>query len=723
MLELDDLWAHTPTDGPGPHRLSDHLTSTGELARQFSERLGLGDIGALLGLWHDLGKAHPGFQRYLKALAEDRDATSVRHAIWGAALGYELQTAGGPWRELALPIAGHHAGLKAPSKLKNDIGEAVEREPDFYESLQALAAELPMPAEISASSLDPLDREFRIRMLLAVLADADRLDTEAYDRPEIGRSRGFDFSIMQLWDDLQTSQRELMADASATRVNAVRKEVYEACLEAAASQQGVFRLTVPTGGGKTRSGLAFALRHAMEHDLDRVIVAIPYTSIIDQTADVYREVFGDGVVLEHHSRVEPQDDEGEETRQLRLRLATQNWDAPIVVTTTVQFFESLFSYHPSAVRKIHRIANSVVILDEVQTLPPGLLEPTMDVLRTLVQTYGTSIVLSTATQPALHGTPYVQVFDELGVREIVSAYTDHFEDLQRVRYHLSPESASWDEIAERIDQEPQVLAILNTRRDARSLLDALPSTEEAFHLSALLCSAHRRDQLREIKSRLKEDRPARVVSTQVVEAGVDIDFPVVYRALGPLDRIVQAAGRCNREGRWDRGEVFLFEPAEGGAPQGAYRTGIGHARNLLRDGNLERLHDPEIFTTYFKRLFRDQDLDEKNVQSLRRKLRYRVTGDQYRLIEQDTLPVVVDYRERGHRLATAWMEHPTREAFVRLQPYIVNLYRHEVEQYRRSGWASPLGDQTDLHLWEGKYHELYGIQESVRDPADLVIGS
>lgn len=725
-LSFDALWAHTPADAGSAHALLDHLTGTADLARGFAARMGFAELGELLGLWHDIGKAHPKFQRYLKDLTAGRSGTSVPHAIWGAALAYGFKDARGPWRELTVPIAGHHAGLKSPRDLENDIPTAVEREPDVYDTVRKLAARLPMPAELQVQPAEPAERELRIRMLLSALVDADRLDTEAHADPEHSNQRGFEVSAEHLWAAFENDQQELMAGADDTRLNDIRRDVYEACLAAAHKPQGVYRLTVPTGGGKTRSGLAFALRHAMEHELERVIAAIPYTSIIDQTADVYRRILGDDVVLEHHSRAGHRSnreggEEDQTRRTLRLRLATENWDAPLIVTTTVQLFESLFSHNPSAVRKIHRIANSVVILDEVQTLPPGLLDPTTDVLRGLVKDYGATIVLSTATQPALDRTPYIESFDGMEIREIVPSHPEHFEILKRVRYQWIEGSPDWPELAERLNEQDQVLAVLNTRRDALALLDSMPSHEDTYHLSSLLCAAHRRDQLRRVRCGLEAERPVRVVSTQVVEAGVDIDFPVVFRALGPLDRIVQAAGRCNREGRRQKGRVYLFDPGQGGSPRGAYRTGLGHARALLQNSDLERLHDPRIFRTYFQRLFRDQELDENGVQPLRRKLRFRDVSDRYRLIDDDTVPVVVNYRERGHDLAMGFWERPSREGFVRLQPYVVNLYPHQVDQYRRAGWITPLGEGTDLCLWEGEYDELYGIRETVRNPADLVL--
>ncbi len=316
--------------------------------------------------------------------------------------------------------------------------------------------------------------------------------------------------------------------------------------------------------------------HAIHHYLDQVIVAIPYTSIIEQTADVYRGIFGeeDGLVLEHHSAVVVDDQENSPVtaQQAWPRLASQNWDAPVVVTTTVQLFESLFANRPGRCRKLHNLARSVIVLDEVQTLPPDLLEPILDVLRQLVAHYGTTVVLSTATQPALDESPYLHGLPN--VQEIIPTPERYFQKMQRVHYEVPAASQRWTwlEVAERLRSERQALAIVNTKGDAMALLDAL-GNQAALHLSTLMCGAHRRATLEEVRRRLKEGDPCLLVSTQVVEAGVDLDFPVVLRAVGPLDRIVQAAGRCNREGRLEAGQVIVFNPTEGGVPRGAYRAG------------------------------------------------------------------------------------------------------------------------------------------------------
>lgn len=718
--------AHTPPPGSENwHDLVDHLTAVAQRARGLASEFGAGSLAYLAGLWHDIGKAHPGFQSYLRDAAQGRGGTGPPHAVWGAVLVDHVLGSGPGSDQLALAIAGHHAGLKAPELLRQDIDQAQKDAPEVLDRILDTARQLPRPDAFKAELLDQLTSEFQARMLLSVLVDADRLDTEAHMDP--GRAQHRDAALPSLKTLLKRfldDQETLIEDAADTPVNRARGEIYEACMEAAKGPQGLYRLTVPTGGGKTRSGLGFALRHAIEHGLERVIVAIPYTSIIDQTAQVYRGILGDEAVLEHHSQVQTDGSEAQDPAHVRLRLATENWDAPITVTTTVQLFESLLSHHPSKVRKIHRLSNSVLVLDEVQTLPPGLLEPTTDVLRSLMERYGTTVVLSTATQPALQDTPYIQAFHDVEAREIVPGYQRHFDHLQRVTYDYDPEPRDWSAIAGEIAEHPQAMVILNTRQDALDLLGHLDRSEDLFHLSTLLCGAHRRDVLEEIRDRLNNDRPLTVVSTQVVEAGVDLDFPVVHRAIGPLDRIVQAAGRCNREGTTETGHVTVFHPAQGSAPGGPYRTGMGIARQLLENQGPEELHDPQIFETYFQRLFRDQDLDENDVQPLRRRHRFRKTSQAYRLIDNDTVPVLVDYQPHDEGAASgadrlrSWQRTPTRETRRSLQPYLVNLYRHEAEALEREGWMAPVDE--GLYRWTGQYDELYGLRRDLHDPADLV---
>jgi len=560
--------------------------------------------------------------------------------------------------------------------------------------------------------------------------DADYLATEQhFDSQKTINREGWS-ELPELWERFRKDQDELLkkAEANLTKVNCIRREVYDLCLATAKRKPGVFKLTVPTGGGKTRSGLAFALQHAIQNKnaFDRIIVALPYTSIIDQTAREYRKILEkDGeCVLEHHSQVDvPDDNEQQDPKHLRYRLAAENWDAPLIVTTTVQFFESLFANKPGRARKLHNIAKSVIILDEVQTLPAQLLKPTLDVLRDLVDHYGVSLVLSTATQPAFDNTPYLKPFQDIEITEIVPEYARHFAALQRVNYEFQADPLDWPELAEEVNNLSQVLVVLNTRKDALALIAAMGETPHIYHLSTLLCGRHRKEKLKEIRSRLDDGQPVRLISTQVVEAGVDLDFPVVYRALGPLDRIVQAAGRCNREWRDSKklGRVVIFQPEEGGIPRGAYLIGKTEAQDMLEKYGPKELHNPEIFMEYFQRLFSDlsEKLDEKGIQDLRMDLNYPEVAKRYRLIPNNTVPVVVNY-QNALSILNEWERDTSRRNWRRLQPYVVNIYRWQIQEF--SDWLHPLQEDT-LFQWFGKYDDVGGISNEVVDPADLIVSN
>lgn len=412
---------------------------------------------------------------------------------------------------------------------------------------------------------------------------------------------------------------------------------------------GAYTLTVPTGGGKTLSSLAFALEHAIRHGKRRIVYAIPYTSIIEQTANVFREIFGNAV-LEHHSNLDS------ERETVASRLASENWDAPLIVTTNVQLFESLFAARTSRCRKLHNLVNSVIFLDEAQLLPPEFLQPILDVMRLLKEHYGVTFVLCTATQPAL-GTRK-DSFGKTWLRgpgnatEIVSGTEQLYEQLERVTVSL-PEDwntpGNWDEIADRIAQHPSVLAIVNTRADCRELHRRMPPG--TVHLSALMCGEHRSYTIKRIKERLP-DEPVRVVSTQLIEAGVDVDFPVVYRALAGLDSIAQAAGRCNREGRQSgKGQVIVFVPPKA-APLGLLRFGEDACKTILHE-HPENLLTPDLFTRYFSHYYSKvgkDGLDKHHIEELLTKdaaqcqIQFRTAADRFHLIEEDgSVSVIVPY--------------------------------------------------------------------------------
>jgi CRISPR-associated endonuclease/helicase Cas3 len=734
-MSFETIYAHTPPKKHPDrwHSLSDHLRDTANAAAQNAESFGSPNAAFVLGLFHDLGKIHPDFQEYLRACSRDEKHEQVPHAIAGAALLWRMLLRANLQSEsLAMCALGHHTGLGAEHETLTSGGKLDQwlQNPSnrgLQLSMQKLLKDLPVKTPEPLPP-DELRREFRIRMLFSSLVDADFLDTEKHFDPDRSSFRPQRVRMEDLWSMFRRNQIQLMGRDRHNAINRVRNEIYFSCVEAGKQSPGVFRLTVPTGGGKTRSVIAFALSHAVAntaHGFRRVIVALPYTSIIDQNARVYREVFGDDLVLEHHSQIEIPDTQQQDEAFLRQRLAAENWDYPIVVTTTVQLLESLFSNKTGKCRKLHNIARSVLILDEVQTLPPELLSPTMDVLRTLVDEYGATLVLSTATQPAFDQTEYLKAFNGLTIKEIVPDYRIHFKQLERVEYEPIREYNSLSKLSDEIKESKadQVLVILNTRKHALKLFERLKSqrVEGLYHMSTLLCGAHRKRILKEITDRLNSDNPlpVRLISTQVVEAGVDLDFPIVYRVIGPLDRIVQAAGRCNREGRREKGKVVIFNFPENTAPLGAYKIGMADAKVLLDRIDPQRLHDPELYTEYFQMLFRDVDLDKKGIQPYRRDLDYPNVAEKYKLIE-DTVPVVVTTYDNneGQRRLDRYLANPSRESFRRLTPYIVNVRHYDLRKDEYQGCFEQVN--TGLYKWLGAYDDR-GITDILFDPADLVI--
>ncbi len=723
---MTDLYAHTPNEKGEWHFLKDHLQQVAVLARGFADKFCAGDVAYWLGLWHDLGKCNPRFQSYLDACFSGKGHDKVYHAVGGAALMFAYALEGqrnDNWMNMILPIAGHHAGLHDIGELRLKLKGYVEANRALLQSLYEYSKQLLPPTSLDRIVHSEYERELFIRMIFSALVDADYLNTEAHFDGELSKTRGLTISVDELWYKFEQNQKELMKKAvsrpgSNQLVNNARKEIYAACLSAAQDMPGFFRLTVPTGGGKTRSSLAFALRHLLANssNLRRIIVAIPYTTIIDQTVREYRKILGHEAVLEHHSQMLTSDTEDQTPDQIRQCLASENWDAPIIVTTNVQLFESLFSNRPGKVRKLHNIAGSVLILDEAQTLPVGVLAPVLDVLQTLVKNYGISVVMSSATQPAFHS------IGGFVPKDIVpkEKFEKHFVDLARVCYTRRPEKLSWEELAGELQstKRKQVLVVLNSRKDALRLLEAMQEMQNVFHLSTLLCGKHRKAVLRLVQCRLRQGLPVLLISTQVVEAGVDIDFPEVWRATGPLDRIVQAAGRCNREGRMpDKGKVVIFDLVEGRMPKGEYRTGFGLADFFLGQHDPDKLHDPKLHEEYFRRLYAERNLDEHDVQPYRGVLNFPETAKRFRIISEDTVLVVVNY-SRGEELLKEYKSRPSRIAWRKLQPYVVSLSRHEAEKLLGEHWLEPVSE--GLYRWYGKYDRIKGLAEAIHDPADLI---
>ena len=698
--------AHAARDESGnwrdPHDLAEHLREVGDLAADFAYSFGA-DWARVAGRWHDLGKYRPRFQHYIRLASGFEadahikgEACKAPHSTAGAM--YAVDCFGVAGRVLAYLIAGHHAGLADwfgsldarldDPKSRAELDESLDEHPpaDLLDSSDFKPDLRTIPGGKDGFAL-------WVRMLFSALVDADFLDTERYMAPDKFARRNAWPALSELAPLFDTHMGKLAANADPTLVNTLRADILSQCRTAAALEPGLFSLTVPTGGGKTLSGMAFALEHARRHGKRRVIHVIPYTSIIEQTANIFRDIFGEAVI-EHHSNAESEP--GQETSASRL--ACENWDAPVVVTTNVQFFESLFASRTSRCRKLHNLVDAVVILDEAQLLPPEFLQPILDVLNLLTKHYGVTVVLSTATQPALASRDYFDASQNLrgleNVREIIDDPDALYARLERVKVRLPADwnqPTDWPQLALSLAAHDSVLAIVNTRRNARALWEAMP--QGTLHLSALMCGAHRSQIITDIKARLKTGIPTRVVSTQLVEAGVDVDFPVVYRAVAGLDSIAQAAGRCNREGRLsEKGQVVVFVPPKP-APPGLLRQGADACRDVLH-GVTEQPLARTRFAAYFERLYYGCKLDAKGIcddlfmaggklDGRELAVNFRSAAEKFRLIDdEDSAPIVVCYRGQDGKddridqwLATLRRDGPARWLMRKLQRFTVTLHR------------------------------------------------
>ena len=671
-------YAHS-SEGPSREwqTLADHAGGVAARAAEFLQDFGLGNMARAWGLLHDVGKVTREFQDILAGSARrfDHSAPGARIALRYGRLG----------RLLAPGVAGHHAGMADWSSLMDRLQRATEPDP-VWEDLVDLPTSASLIDAATADRFgDPFAAQLLARMLFSAGVDADYLDTEAYyDRVE-GRSRqrGGHPPLDELRDRLAERLDSLSGDHS--EMNQLRREVLQAAREAAVSPQGVFTMTVPTGGGKTLSSLAFALDHALRHGLRRVIYVAPFMSIIDQTVGVFRSALrGGDFVIEHHSTFDDRRLGREDSRD-RHRLSMQNWDAPVVCTTYVQFMESLFSNRPSRCRKLHNVANSVVILDEPQSLPLTFLRPCVAALKELARAWRTTVVQCTATPPALAARGGFEG-GFVNVRELApDPHVLHGRTRRRTTVHVEDVvlgvRTSDIRLADRLSSHRQVLCIVNSRRHARKLRGAVDG-EGAFHLSASMCPAHRQAVLDRVKAALRDrDKIVRLVATPVVEAGVDIDFPVVYRALAGLESIIQSAGRCNREGRLDAGDVFVFEPEptrDSQAPPDIRQRG-GIARNVLR-----KREDPtalDTFREYCKSLYwiAGDELDGKQILAKisdggrRLEFLFEEIADHFRLIDDFQQPIVVLWGDAEQRLRDLKHEPSARVVARQLQPYVVQI--------------------------------------------------
>jgi CRISPR-associated endonuclease/helicase Cas3 len=694
---MTEYHAHTLEGRPAAEwqPLREHLIGVADLAAEFAEPFGAQKWARAAGLWHDLGKFAEAFQSYLRRGSSqdlhdaerrgriDHSTAGAQHAVGAVEILGHL---------LAYAIAGHHSGLLDGRSDGACLEARLRKQVD---SSSHGLSQLPRPGSLELpgflrAALGHKDGAFAIsffvRMVFSCLVDADFLDTERFMRPERAAARPIwpDHILQTMMAALSEHAECLEKEADDTSVNRQREAVRQACLNAAEREPGLFSLTVPTGGGKTLSSLAFALGHAVRYGLRRVVYVIPFTSIIEQNADVFRRVMAPLVeadlpdpVLEHHSNL----DVGKET--LTSRLAAEDWDAPLVVTTSVQLYESLFANRTSRCRKLHNIARSVIILDEAQTLPVDFLNPCLRVLHELCESYGASVVLCTATQPAVHRRDGFSIGLE-GVREIIPDPQKLYLSLQRVEVE---DIGKQDDalLGDRLRREEQVLCIVNTRSHARKLFEELGDQEEHFHLSALMCPEHRSQVLRAIRESLEARGACRVVSTQLIEAGVDIDFPVVYRSLAGLDAVAQAAGRCNRNARLrGRGRTFVFR-SEHTRSESFFRDTANTAEQILA-----LHHDPlalEAIEHFFKLYYWDQS-DRWDTQHILQEFHLHQDRDfpfgfgfekvakVFRLIQDAGKPVIVPWGRGGGALCEQLRfggPLPDRDLLRHLQRFTVQI--------------------------------------------------
>ncbi len=721
--------AHSATElSPQGHSLEKHLTAVAHQASSFFTHPFLRDAAYLLGAYHDAGKYKAAVQHHIRHQTQER----IDHATLGARLIGE-KCAKSVYPLLAAPILGHHGGMPdfVGGEGRRRCAEArLNAQPDEQEEEAYYRFEVHMRAEslapltgippVSTPETHAMETYLAARMLHSALVDADYLNTEKHFRPEQAVLRGTAPALSTLMPAYQSHMKKLEASSKAA-ISSIRADILRQCISAASAPQGIYSLSVPTGGGKTLASMGFALHHALAHpNIRRVIYAIPFTTITEQNAKVFRDIFGPRAVLEHHSAVEAPE-QGRQTDH-----AIENWDAPIVVTTNVQLFESIFGNRPSQSRKLHNLQNSVIILDEMQALPDSMLKPCLAALDALAHNYGVTVVICTATQPNYDGIWPRRT----KVTEIIKDPQELQELLKRT-YAIPITTPLEDgELIERLREHEQVLCIVNSREAAQALASSLgDEAQGVYHLSTMMCPKHRMEKLGLIRKILEDKsnpRPCRVISTSLIEAGVDMDFPVVYREAAGLDSIAQAAGRCNRSGDRPLSPVYVFSTQGKRQPAGVIRL----ARLTLQEIAPRYPEDMlclQAVSDYFSlRFAAGNDTDAKRV--LRRLGDYRETlqfpyesiAEDFSIIQTGSQPVFIPYDETARALITQLRTQGITAGLLRaLQLYAASVYPNQVQELKSAGRIEDIDGALVLAVGNEQlshvYSPSYGLQ--VRAPA------
>ena len=710
-MEAKKALAHISEDGTRTQTVIEHLEGTARRAAEFARAFGHADMGYLVGILHDIGKFGEGFQRRLLGSGE-----SVDHSTAGAKEAGCL-----PCLPAAFAIAGHHSGLpdggtQTDTAQDGTLYGRFRKELDSYESWKTVISPPSVPAVPSYLRTDLLALSFYTRMIYSCLVDTDFLDTEEFMLGHSSARGGYD-SISELFARLRHYIAPWQAPSNA--LNARRNQILKACLEQGAqAERGLFTLTVPTGGGKTVASLGFALSMAAAKKMDRIIYVIPYTSIIEQTASVFADIVGSENVLAHYSCAEYDTSENASPTEYRKALACENWDAPIIVTTSVQFFESIYSNRSSRCRKLHNIANSVIIFDEAQNLPLAYLRPCVAAIAELVQHYKASAVLCTATQPALLPI-FAEFAPSLTAQELCPEPEKQYLAFRRTHLQFCSE-IDQDSLSQQLSAHEQVLCIVNRRKTAQEIYQSLPE-DGSYCLTTLLYPAHRKQLLRQIRTRLQDGLPCRVVSTSLIEAGVDVDFPAVYREEAGLDSVLQAAGRCNREGKRKAEEspVFVFQLQNMTAPP-MIKANISTARSVFA-----KFDDPaslkaikEYFLLY-RRLKGSDALDTKGILPLFQSITslgifpFATAASRFRLIESPTVSVYIPLDKAKALISQLQSGIYSRSLFRRLGQYAVPVYPEHLQKLVNAGAVQKIDDDLWVLADLRCYNEHTGLSMDV----------
>lgn len=704
---------------------NEHQTGVAELAAEFAGQFGLSSWGYTLGILHDKGKERRAFQQYIRQVnglpvIGETHFTEHNHAYVGGNLAI-ARLGKNTLNLLANQIFSHHTGLHDYIDAEY-IAETMQIPDEIDE--ENIALDIPRllnefnESPFSRHVVDIKHLHHLSRMLFSCLIDADRLDTERFMDEESWRKRSCSATLSDMMPKLESALQQLQKGAADTAVNMIRRKVQEQCRVSSSGKKGFYSLTVPTGGGKTLSSILWAMKHALHHSMSRIIIAIPYTSIIVQTASILKAIFGEENVLEHHSNFNPDQITDEEVRE-RAKLATENWDYPIILTTNVQLFESMFSNKPSACRKLHNIVNSVIILDEVQTLPTGFLQPIIDAMKAYQKLFGVSMLFATASQPilsgAIKGSNQQTMID--GLEHVTEIIPDEFalhEKLCRVKLEIDNTGKTYDQIASELTRHDKVLCIVNTRKDAKELYDRLPDEGIKLHLSRMMCPAHVCETISMIKTLLKDNscRIIRVISTQLVEAGVDIDFPVVFRQETGLDSVLQAAGRCNREGKSEFGKTFVFSlSAQNRIPFGSIAAG-NNARLNLPSGS--DWFAPSVMASYFKQLYsRVNTFDEKDIKYYLynpKEICFEKASEEFRLINDEGINLIVNWKNSIDIVAQLKEYGCSYPLMKQLAQYSVSVHKSDFKKLNQFGAVEEIMDGIYVLTDSAQYDDITGLK-------------